>query len=142
MKLQRPPGPPNYFWDPALYTIPAWLLGLFQDSRILFSIHLRKWKYDESIMQHWVETSVHGSIVQTHAEKSVREEEGDADEPERPVVMNFDNGPGDGSAGPVPASDPGASSEVACQQKGLGFGRHPDTHMFSMIPVSSMLRGF
>ncbi|CAE7288328.1 unnamed protein product [Symbiodinium necroappetens] len=60
----------------------------------------RKWKYDESIIQHWVETKWSGQLVHKDNEKIEHEETGQADQMPSPN-LSFDNGGNNANPGHV-----------------------------------------
>ncbi|CAE7200750.1 unnamed protein product [Symbiodinium sp. CCMP2592] len=81
------------------------------------SVLQRKWKYDETIIQHWVETSWSGQLVHKDNEKSVHEEEQEAKDTPNPS-LSFENGgnqtnPGSAAAGANEGDDPRAALERA-----------------------------
>ena len=69
----------------------------------------RKWKYDESIIQHWVETSWSGQLVHKDNEKSIHEKEEEAQEMPNPS-LTFENG--GNQTNPGSASVEGISGDV------------------------------
>ena len=91
-------------------------------------LHLRKWKYDESVIQHWVETRQHGSLIQIEGEKTEEVTSQEANSAEGlSVNLNFDEGPGNGEGGassgllPEGAMPVDAACKQVCRRVNAGF---------------------
>ena len=86
---------------------------------ILHILHLRRWKYDESVIQHWVETRQHGSLIHIDSEKTEEVTNQDPDSTATLAVnLDFDEGPGhpDANASGAPGTEGAMPSDVACKQ--------------------------
>ena len=57
-------------------------------------LQLRKDKYDPDIIQHWVETSWSGELIDRDLERTVQEEECGHDGPLSIPILDFESGPG------------------------------------------------
>ena len=80
---------------------------------------MRPWKYDASIMQHWVETGSSGTLIHNEAEREVHEEQA-PDAPPPVLNLDFQDGPG-----------PGPDGGQGGQAIAVGFGEvgRPDDQM-------------
>ena len=68
------------------------------------------------MIQHWVETRWHGSVVEMEGERSQYVEETEADRAPN-VSLGFDDGPGNGDdAKPLLAGAEALPGDAACQQ--------------------------
>ena len=57
-------------------------------------IQLRRNKYDAEVIQHWVETSWSGELIDRDLERTVQEEESGHDGPLSIPILGFEDGPG------------------------------------------------